>query len=482
MQIKLLPLVLAASLASVAQAEPPRKGVIILPAAPTVAPAGPGGQAAPAKPAEPDTIDAKAKAILDKAVAAARALKRIEYTSVTEMKGATVPGEAMPAGFGKPHRVSVDFVSAGAAAPFAGRMRFDRLDGDAVTASLVIGDKDAVLLTHGEKTFSRSDEWPSLGMDFMTEMPQWIVEARSDSPDGAEGETGGIVMPASKVVSARYFGVEKLDGVDCEVIGLVREIDLGEMAVAGGVDGGDAEGGELDAGDAMPAGPTKIRIRELLAVAQADSLPRRVAMVPEMPGMPEDFEPPVMKMSAVKIDPEFPADRFATAAPEGFTEVAPPAPMFGGGGEMEQPELAVKVGDKAPDFKLTDLVGGEVTLASLKGKVVLLDFWATWCGPCKAAMPVIQKLHDEYASKGVAVLGVNTWEQNEKAVRDYIASKKYTYPCLLEGDKLAEAYGVPGIPTLVVIGKDGKVALVEVGLADATGGGLRKAIDAALGK
>lgn len=97
-------------------------------------------------------------------------------------------------------------------------------------------------------------------------------------------------------------------------------------------------------------------------------------------------------------------------------------------------------------------------------------------------MPVIQKLHDEYASKGVAVLGVNTWEKDQQAARDYIANKKYTYPCLLDGDKLAEAYGVPGIPTLVVIGKDGKVALIEVGLADATGGGLRKAIDAALGK
>jgi thiol-disulfide isomerase/thioredoxin len=140
------------------------------------------------------------------------------------------------------------------------------------------------------------------------------------------------------------------------------------------------------------------------------------------------------------------------------------------------------VGDAAPDFNLTSLDGNQVSLASLKGKVVLLDFGATWCRPCKAAMPTIQKLHEAYKDKGVVILGVNTWEKNADAAKDYMARNKFTYGRLLNGDDLAKAYGVTGIPTLVIIGKDGKVAMADMGLSDDTGASLRKVIDAALAK
>ena len=140
------------------------------------------------------------------------------------------------------------------------------------------------------------------------------------------------------------------------------------------------------------------------------------------------------------------------------------------------------MGDAAPDFNLTSLDGNQVSLASLKGKVVLLDFGATWCRPCKAAMPTIQKLHEAYKDKGVVILGVNTWEKNADAAKDYMARNKFTYGRLLNGDDLAKAYGVTGIPTLVIIGKDGKVAMADMGLSDDTGASLRKVIDAALAK
>jgi len=159
-----------------------------------------------------------------------------------------------------------------------------------------------------------------------------------------------------------------------------------------------------------------------------------------------------------------------------------PGFVVAGADAPPQPQLAVKVGDAAPDFNLTSVDGNKVTLASLKGKVVLLDFWATWCGPCKAAMPTIQKLHEAYKDKGVVILGVNTWEKNADAARDYMAKKKFTYGCLMNGDDLAKAYGVVGIPTLVIIGKDGKVAMADMGLSDDTGASLRKVIDAALAK
>jgi thiol-disulfide isomerase/thioredoxin len=140
------------------------------------------------------------------------------------------------------------------------------------------------------------------------------------------------------------------------------------------------------------------------------------------------------------------------------------------------------LGDAAPDFNLTSLDGNQVSLASLKGEVVLLDFGATWCRPCKAAMPTIQKLHEAYKDKGVVILGVNTWEKNADAAKDYMARNKFTYGRLLNGDDLAKAYGVTGIPTLVIIGKDGKVAMADMGLSDDTGASLRKVIDAALAK
>jgi thiol-disulfide isomerase/thioredoxin len=92
----------------------------------------------------------------------------------------------------------------------------------------------------------------------------------------------------------------------------------------------------------------------------------------------------------------------------------------------------------------------------------------------------MQKLADEYKDRGAVVLGVNTMENDPATAKEYMTKKKFSYGCLMKGDELAAAYGVKGIPTLVIIGKDGKVAAVEVGLSDATGGGLRKAIDAAL--
>jgi thiol-disulfide isomerase/thioredoxin len=97
-------------------------------------------------------------------------------------------------------------------------------------------------------------------------------------------------------------------------------------------------------------------------------------------------------------------------------------------------------------------------------------------------MPSLQKIHDDYKGKGVAVLGVNTSERKANAAKEYMAKQKYTYGCLLSGDDLAQAYGISGLPTLVLIGKDGKIVLTEGGMSSESGAALRKAIDAALAK
>jgi thiol-disulfide isomerase/thioredoxin len=115
-------------------------------------------------------------------------------------------------------------------------------------------------------------------------------------------------------------------------------------------------------------------------------------------------------------------------------------------------------GQMAADFTLPDLDGQQHRLASLRGKVVLLDFWATWCGPCRRQMPLVEKLSAEFKDKDLVVYAVNQGEASEKA-RSFIDMNHYTTTTLLDqkGD-VGREYKVSGIPTLVIIGRDGKIA------------------------
>lgn len=145
--------------------------------------------------------------------------------------------------------------------------------------------------------------------------------------------------------------------------------------------------------------------------------------------------------------------------------------------ELERDELIAE-GEVAPEWTLQDASGAQVRLSDLKGQVVVLDFWATWCGPCKVAMPHVQKLHDDYADKGVKVFGVNCWERAD--AREYMTKSKYTYGLLLDGDKVADMYRVSGIPTFYLIDQEGKVAFAATGMPKEAA--LRAKIDALLAK
>jgi peroxiredoxin/outer membrane lipoprotein-sorting protein len=116
------------------------------------------------------------------------------------------------------------------------------------------------------------------------------------------------------------------------------------------------------------------------------------------------------------------------------------------------------VGKPAPPFTLTGVKGSTVSLAAYKGKVVMLDFWATWCKPCRIEMPHVQKLYQEFKPKGLVVFGVNLAEE-PAAVRKFLSENPYTFPILLDRrGETSKDYGAEAIPTLVIIGRDGKVS------------------------
>jgi len=130
------------------------------------------------------------------------------------------------------------------------------------------------------------------------------------------------------------------------------------------------------------------------------------------------------------------------------------------------------VGTTAPDWELSDADGNLQTLAQYRGKVVVLDFWATWCGPCTEVMPQMQKLHEKYKERGVTVFGVSSWEKNDPAA--FMKEKRYTYGLLLKGEDIIDRYGVGTLPAVYIIGADGRVVYRHEGVAKDFGSIIKK--------
>jgi peroxiredoxin len=125
----------------------------------------------------------------------------------------------------------------------------------------------------------------------------------------------------------------------------------------------------------------------------------------------------------------------------------------------------VKPSKSAPEFTLRDAQGKGLRLADYKGKVVLLNFWATWCGPCKTEIPWFIEFQKEFEQRGFTVLGVSMDEDGWKAVNPYVAEHKINYPIILGNEEVIERYGgIEALPTTFVIGRDGKIAFIHSGL------------------
>jgi thiol-disulfide isomerase/thioredoxin len=123
--------------------------------------------------------------------------------------------------------------------------------------------------------------------------------------------------------------------------------------------------------------------------------------------------------------------------------------------------------DRAPkmatDFNLYSTRGKSIHLSDYQGKVVILDFWASWCGPCRMAIPVLERIHQEYKDRGVAVLGINCHDAGSPA--QTMAELNATYPALICGDDVARTYNVDAFPTIIIVGADGQILYRDKGFS-----------------
>src|SRR5262249_23160592 len=116
-----------------------------------------------------------------------------------------------------------------------------------------------------------------------------------------------------------------------------------------------------------------------------------------------------------------------------------------------------KIGKKAPDFTLPDVEGRPVSFSNYQGKVVVLDFWATWCAPCVHELPVFQELHEAYRDKGFEIVGINVEDDNPD-VAGFLKKNQIHYTNLLGNDKIQELYGpLTGFPTTFIIDRSGTI-------------------------
>jgi len=162
------------------------------------------------------------------------------------------------------------------------------------------------------------------------------------------------------------------------------------------------------------------------------------------------------RTTSLRFNIDFPDSLFTFTPPEGAIETADWT-LPG----VDKPDV---IGKPAPDLKAKSIDGADVDLGSLRGKVVLLHFWTTWCRPCQRELPLFQKLHGELASSGLAVVGINV-DDEQGAVREFVKSVGLEYPIvpLESSHELVTTLSINAFPTVVLIDRDGKVVTYEVG-------------------
>jgi peroxiredoxin len=133
------------------------------------------------------------------------------------------------------------------------------------------------------------------------------------------------------------------------------------------------------------------------------------------------------------------------------------------GGLLTSSAVALDAGAKAPEIGLKDLSGKTVDLASLAGKVVIVDFWATWCAPCREEMPELQKFYKKYNAKGLEIVGISV-DKAPDGIKEFVSKLKVTFPIAHDdGHKVADKYSPPRMPSSYIIDRKGVVRYVHGG-------------------
>lgn len=151
----------------------------------------------------------------------------------------------------------------------------------------------------------------------------------------------------------------------------------------------------------------------------------------------------------------------AGCAPKSPTSAAAQAHEEDEGPSLKDPAKR----NPAPDFELKDAGGKPVRLADYKGKVVLLNFWATWCGPCKFEIPWFIEFQKTYKDRGFTVIGVSLDEEGWEVVKPYLEAKQVNYPVVIGSEEVDQKYGgIEALPTSFLLDRDGRIAATHVGL------------------
>lgn len=207
--------------------------------------------------------------------------------------------------------------------------------------------------------------------------------------------------------AATWLGRSKVDGVPCEVIQITH---------------GDGRDGSR------------------WCIGMDDRLPRRMERI-------ADVGSTVLEIRNLKTVPPSTGEFIALEFREGYIP--------------EEYGLGLEVGSVAPDWSLATPAGRTISLRDYRGRVVVMDFWATWCAPCATSMKGLQRIHEEYADRPVAVLGINVQEKGDPV--GFMEERGLTYELLLAGEMVHESYARGSIPAFVVIGREGRVAAVAAG-------------------
>lgn len=390
--------------------------------------ANPAVAQAPTAPAAPAPSADEAGALLAKAQAAVKATKDLSATIETKV---TSEGQISTI------RARLQVVFTSELFPFkAWRYELPAKDGAEGLQSTVSGIGDRIYqLRPADKELVELDlkGLPPMPQDATFLLPlTWYISERND---------GAMFpgMPKPKVSVASLDGEREVGGVRCRVLKITRETSLGS------------------------AGAETMTLHDELTVALGvdDALPRHVrSVLTQTAGDTKATQETETTFTEVKTNLSPSDETFRLKTPEGYKHRVDSSEP-----EAQAPQLAVKAGDAAPDFRLKDLAGTERTLADFKGKVLVLDFWASWCGPCKEVMPTIQAIHEHFKGKPVEVLGVNIGERTPDAGTAYLKGQSFTYGCLLGGDELAKTCGIRLIPTIIVIGPDGRIRLAQSGVS-----------------